>query len=180
MAILAFGRWFVQGGVGFDGYDVVKDLMWDGAVNHKRNKSFSIYDVNGEYCGNIEIQNYWSNTPEIGIDLVENKRNHGITVKAVKMLTKQFCKKHHVDYFLIRIMENNSHSIHVFEKMGALLIEQDESMVDYLIDEIKQETDENYADKVQEFIRKAFIEDEGVKVLRYRLLPNMMCKNLST
>ena len=53
-------------------------------------------------------------------------------------------------------------------------------MVDYLIDEIKQETDENYADKVQEFIRKAFIEDEGVKVLRYRLLPNMMCKNLST
>ena len=25
MAILAFGRWFVQGGVGFDGYVLMKD-----------------------------------------------------------------------------------------------------------------------------------------------------------
>lgn len=59
-----------------------------------------------------------------------------------------------------------------------MFIEQDESMVDYLIDEIKQETDEKNADKVQEFIRKAFIEDEGVKVLRYRLLPDMLCKEM--
>lgn len=150
--------------------DAVKDLMWDSAVNHQKNKSFPIYDFNGEYCGNIEIQNYQSNTPEMGIDLLENKRNQGIAVKTVKMLTKQFCKEHNVDYFLIRIMENNPHSIHVFEKMGAMPIGTEENIVDSIIDEINYETDENYADKIQEIIKNAFKDDDGVKVLRYKLL----------
>jgi hypothetical protein len=52
---------------------VTKDTMWEQALDDV-DKSFSIYTVNGGYCGNIELQNSSSTTPEIGIDLMQSAR----------------------------------------------------------------------------------------------------------
>ncbi len=75
----------------------------------------------------VELQQSDSNTPEIGIDLLESKRNKGIALKAVRLFANRICKEKAVDYFLIRISSNNLHSQHVFEKMGAVKIGEEES-----------------------------------------------------
>ena len=63
-----------------------------------------------------------SNTPEIGIDLLEAKRNQGIAPKAVRLFARRVYETKKVDYFLIRISSNNQHRKYVFEKMGAVKI----------------------------------------------------------
>ncbi len=44
---------------------------------------FSLFTTNGDYCGNIELQQSDSNTLEIGIELLESKRKQEIAPKAV-------------------------------------------------------------------------------------------------
>lgn len=92
-----------------------KDMMWK-QVLEGEDKVFSVFEINGDYCGSLELQNPDSDTPEIGIDLFENKRNKGIAPKVVKLLAKRCYKDRKVDYFLIRISSQNQHSKHVFEK----------------------------------------------------------------
>ena len=49
-------------------------MMWE-QVLEGEDKVFSVFEINGGYCGSLELQNPDSDTPEIGIDLFENKRN---------------------------------------------------------------------------------------------------------
>ena len=102
------------------------DIMWDATLNELSkgsDKCYSIYeDNNGQFCGCIELQNHNSSTPELGLNLVESKRNQGIAAKVVKLLVQKSCFERNIDFFLIRIKSNNLHSKHVFEKMGAVLI----------------------------------------------------------
>lgn len=100
----------------------INNTIWEETVNDENSRYFSIYEENGEYCGCIELQNYQSNTPEIGISLIESKRNQGIAAKVVKLLVQKVCQECNIDYFLLKIMSDNSHSKHVFEKMGAVPI----------------------------------------------------------
>ena len=81
-----------------------KDMMWE-QVLEGEDKVFSVFEINGDYCGSLELQNPDSDTPEIGIDLFENKRNKGIAPKVVKLLAKRCYKDRKVDYFLIRRTE---------------------------------------------------------------------------
>ncbi|MCM1326014.1 MAG: GNAT family N-acetyltransferase [Bacteroidales bacterium] len=104
-----------------------KDMMWEQTLNHAEN-IFSLFTAGGEYCGSIELQHPDSDTPEIGIDLLENKRNKGIASKAVRLFAKRVCEEKEVNYFLIRISSVNLHSQHVFEKMGAVKIGEEESV----------------------------------------------------
>lgn len=69
-----------------------------------------------------------NNTPEIGIDLLENKRNQGIGPKEVRLFARRVCEIRTIDYFLIRISSNNMHSKYVFEKMGLLNLERKNSI----------------------------------------------------
>ena len=115
-----------------------KDIMWNAAIRRNKDILFSIYEENGEYCGCIELQNFRSTTPEIGIDLMESKRNHGIAAKAVRLLVQKVCAEQSVDYFLIKIMSNNPHSRHVFEKMGAEFIGEEDRPFIALMKEINQ------------------------------------------
>ena len=96
-----------------------KDMMWEQVLEGK-DKVFSIFNCDGEYCGSTEIQRPESDIPEIGIDLLENKRNKGIAPKVVVMLAKRAYQDKPVEYYLIRISSRNPHSKHVFEKLGAV------------------------------------------------------------
>lgn len=101
-------------------------MMWEQVLKGK-DKVFSIFNRDGEYCGSIEIQRPEADTPEIGIDLLENKRNKGIAPKVVVMLAKRTYQDKPVEYYLIRISSGNSHSKQVFEKLGAIPIGTTES-----------------------------------------------------
>ena len=80
-----------------------KDMMQEQILSNA-NSVFSLFTADGDYCGSIELQQSDSNTPEIGIDLLESKRNQGIAPKAVRLFAKKICEIRKVDYFVICIL----------------------------------------------------------------------------
>lgn len=104
----------------------VADLMWEQTVNGET-RTYAIYNKEGQFCGTIELQNPTSDTPEIGIDLIEKFQNKGIAPSIIPLFAKAVCERQTVQYFLIRITASNFHSRHVFEKLGAEFIREEES-----------------------------------------------------
>ena len=59
-----------------------------------------------------------------------------IAQKTVRLFTRRAYVIRKIDYFLIRISSNNLHSQHVFEKMGAIKIGEEETAFSKLADTI--------------------------------------------
>lgn len=153
-----------------------KDMMWEQVLEGK-DKVFSIFNCDGEYCGSTEIQRPEADIPEIGIDLLENKRNRGIAPKVVVMLAKRTYQDKPVEYYLIRISSRNPHSKHVFEKLGAVPIGTTESTFNTFMKSFKKIMgDTDAGDDVQDKLRKYFDEckdSEEEVVYEYKLLPRI-------
>lgn len=136
------------------------------------NKTYSIYDSNNDHCGAIELKNPMSDTPEIGVELLENKRNQGIAKKAVKMLVQKVCQERDVEYFLIKISSQNHHSKHVFEKMGAIFIGEEDNIYKRLISQFGDKRENLSADEQK--ILEDCLNDDNIKVInRYKLMPDV-------
>ena len=148
---------------------VSRDMMWEQILKNA-DSVFSLFTENGDYCGSIELQQPDSNIPEIGIDLLENKRNQGIAPKAVRLFAGRVCEIRKIDYFLIRISSNNSHSKYVFEKMGALKIGEEETAFSRFVEEFSEIAEKEGQDL--ERYRDLFGESIDEVVYRYRLNPN--------
>lgn len=144
---------------------VTKNMMWEVTLNGVT-KIYSIYNSENQYCGSIELQNPTSETPEIGIDLLENFRNKGIAPLVIPMFAKAVCKQQNVRNFIIKITASNSHSIHIFEKLGAEFIGEEESFYKKLVKmytEMCKSSEEAY-----ELAKSHETDDEPVYV--YKLL----------
>lgn len=148
----------------------IKDFAWNTLLSYENDRAYSIYESGGEYCGCIELNNYKDDIPEIALNLVEGKRNQGVAAKAVKMLVKKLCEERRVDYFLVRIMSDNSHSKHVFEKMGAVLIGEEDRPEVKLLKELNKLKLE-YGEKIAGDTGKHDVDciDENVFVYKYKL-----------
>ena len=59
--------------------------MWEKTL-FKNEKNYSIVDSTSTYCGNLVVKQISSQTPEIGIDLLEDQRNKGIAGRSIRML----------------------------------------------------------------------------------------------
>lgn len=153
-----------------------KDMMWEQVLGG-RDKVFSIYDINDEYCGSMELQRPETDVPEIGIDLIESKRNKGIAARVIKLLAKRAYQDKPVEYYLIRISSRNPHSKHVFEKMGVIPIRTTESTFKIFMKSFKEAMgDIDVSDEVQDRLRKRFAESENLEeevVYEYKLVPEM-------
>lgn len=153
-----------------------KDLMWE-QVLEGEDKVFSIYNSDGEYCGSAEIQHPKSDIPEIGIDLIESKRNKGIAPKVVALLVKRTYQDKPVEYYLTRISSGNPHSKHVFEKMGAIPIGTSENSYKTFMKEFqKVMEDVDVSNEVQDKLKKYFGECEDSKeevIYKYKLIPEL-------
>ena len=151
-----------------------KKKVWDKALKGDVDHYFSIFDEHGDYCGCIELQNCRSKTPEIGLTLSESKRNQGIAAKVVKLLVQKACSEQEIEYFEVKIKAENSHSRHVFEKMGAVKIGEEE----YALTKLRGLLN----DKELELVRKAldFAKTESAyteltkTVYRYKLTPEVV------
>lgn len=148
---------------------VSRDMMWEQILKNA-DSVFSLFTENGDYCGSIELQQPDSNIPEIGIDLLENKRNQGIAPNAVRLFAGRVCEIRKIDYFLIRISSNNSHSKYVFEKMGAIKIGEEETAFSRFVEEFSEIAEKEGQDL--ERYRDLFGESIDEVVYRYRLNPN--------
>ena len=153
-----------------------KDVMWEAVLNGK-DRVFSIFASNGEYCGSVEIQRPETNTPEIGIDLLEDKRNKGIATRVIKLVAKRAYQDKQVDYFLIRISSRNLHSKHVFEKMGVIPIGTTESNFNTFIRNfIKVMGDAGIDNDMEDRLKRLFDESEDLEeevIYEYKLIPNI-------
>lgn len=151
------------------------DMMWEQVVEVNEDIVYSIYDNDGEYCGSIELQNYDSATPEIGIDLLENKRNKGIASEVVRLFAKRVYEERRVEYFLIRISSKNPHSRHVFEKMGVVFIGTTESPFDVIMRNCKNVLEEmNGNASSQDELEKDICKGSEKEIIyEYKLIPEL-------
>lgn len=113
-----------------------------------------------------------SETPEIGLNLVESKRNQGIAAKVVKLLVQMVCKERNIDYFLIKIKSDNSHSKHVFEKIGAIPIGEEDYNYTIFMKALNNFMDEDSLKKIYDSAKTYMDDDDENKfVYRYKLPP---------
>ena len=157
---------------------ICKDIMWEQVLTGK-DKVYSIFSKEGEYCGSIELQNPETNTPEIGIDLLENKRNQGIGPRTVKIFAKACYEERKVDYFLIRISSRNLHSKYVFEKLGAIPLKISAGVFTTFIRDFKERmSDTLITEEIEGNLMSFFGEDsesaEEEKVYEYKLTPELI------
>lgn len=155
---------------------VCKDMMWESVLIGK-DKTFSIFDGNNEYCGSIELQHSDEEHPEIGIDLLEKKRNKGIATKVIRLAAKRAYQDREVEYFLIRISSRNLHSKHVFEKMGVIPIQTSESTFKVFMRDFKKTMGSTEVDTdLEERLKSIFDNSDELEeevVYEYKLVPEL-------
>ena len=72
-----------------------------------------------DFCGRVCIQNIDDPIPELGIDVLKKYQNKGYGPEAITAFANWYGKKFGIDRLKVRIWKSNSHSAHVFEKLGA-------------------------------------------------------------
>ncbi len=132
--------------------------------------NYSVFDINGEYCGNACFHNPDAETPEIGIELLEHKRNMGIGPRSVKLLAQTYYADKPVEYFVLRARRKNTHSRHMMEKLGCIY----EGLQGCTTDEFFARIEKNLGKPLSDEFKDNFIRshDEGEDILIYKYYPD--------
>lgn len=153
-----------------------RELFWK-IIHTLDEKDFSIYNREGKYCGNIELKQCGTATPEIGIELLENQRNKGIAGRAIKMLARKYYEESEgIENFVLRVSSDNSHSRHMIEKLGAEFVCEEETSIQRTLRLLKEQLGEEAILKTEEEYKAEYglSEEEKEKVVyRYRLMPEV-------
>lgn len=143
-----------------------KEIMWDFVLSDKG--LFIILDKEMNFCGSVEL-NGEPRTPEIGISILEKYRNKGIAKNAIDLLMRLTYDPENIDYYLVRIKIDNTHSIHVFEKMGAVYLGEEKSTLDCFKKYLKKN---NWEEKHMEELSDLYSNfEDNSRVIQYKLDP---------
>lgn len=151
-----------------------KDMMWEQVLTG-RDRVFILFDKEDTFCGVLELQRADSEIPELGIDLYEHKRNMGIGPRAIRMLARTAYEEKQVPYYLVRISSKNPHSRHVFEKMGAMLMDSTKGSYESFMESLKAYIGDADLELMEEGLKKHFKEEDGAEkeiVYEYKLTPD--------
>lgn len=149
------------------------NIMWKIAI--EGGWEFSIFNKNGDYCGNIMLKYPKSEHPEIGIDIVGKYRNHGIAPKVIKMFARKTYEERRVEYYILRVSSKNLHSKHVIEKLGAVPDDSEDLFMKRVISAFKVVLGEESYQKEREEAEKLLADDE--EIYQYRYLPESFLEN---
>ena len=151
----------------------LKDELWNRFI-HGNDRKYSIYNGKEEYCGYIELIDPSNSTPEIGIEIVKDHRNKGIAKRVVFLLINETEKIEKKPYYRVRIVEDNMHSRHVFEKMGAEFNNSNSTKYQNVIKVCKAREVETTDEKLKKRIRDMICECEknDKLIYEYRLYPD--------
>ena len=72
------------------------------------------------YCGNISLKKAEDDLYELGISLYDTMQNQGIGTQALRQFCSYCYHEKGLRCLLVRIHPENTRSIHVFEKLGAV------------------------------------------------------------
>lgn len=118
-----------------------------------------------EFCGRICMQNINDSVPEIGIDILNKHKNNGYAPESIAAFANWYGEKHSIKLAKVRIWKNNTHSIHVFEKLGAKF----EGQHPYFSDEILEMLREKLPDLKKKLPDSDFSKFEANAPLTYYL-----------
>lgn len=122
------------------------EIMWKVAVGLNE-INYSIYNEDGEYCGDILIRYPKMSSPEIGIDLLFEKRNQGIAASCIKLLARTVHKERaDIEYFVLRVSSQNPHSKHMIEKLGAIFVGEEDSFYQQFVKLLIEEKANEFTD----------------------------------
>ncbi|MBQ8569000.1 MAG: GNAT family N-acetyltransferase [Oscillospiraceae bacterium] len=149
-----------------------QDFMWE-LLKKIENLNYSVFDENDEYCGNLVIQDHLSATPEIGIDLLINKRCKGIAARAIRLYAKKAYNKNTIDHYLIKALEANTHSRRMIEKTGAVFSHIEERISKKMLRSCLGIYDDFKSDYIKEKLKQRISEMESIPddVYVYKLMP---------
>ena len=88
----------------------------------------------GETCGFCQLKNVDTSTPEVGIDMRDDYMGRGYAQEAVRLLLDYASKYFEVDYFIWKANKANAVSRHIAEKLGGVLISEEPTMEQWIID----------------------------------------------
>lgn len=71
------------------------------------------------FVGRICMQHIDEDVPELGIDILSRHQNKGFAPESVVAFCNWYSDKYKIDKTKIRVENENAHSIHVVEKLGA-------------------------------------------------------------
>ena len=75
--------------------------------------------------------------------MLESQRNKGIAGRAIQLLAKEYYQESQgIEYFVLRVSSDNSHSRHMIEKLGAEFVCEEETLVQRTIRLLKEELGE--------------------------------------
>ena len=88
----------------------------------------------GEICGFCQLKNVDTFTAEVGVDMRDDYMGRGYAQEAVRLLFDYASRHFEVDCFIWKVNKENTVSRHIAEKLGGVLISEEPTMEQWLID----------------------------------------------
>ena len=98
---------------------IYRKVCWDETNSPNTYNGMVFLKDSGVFVGKICMQHTDSNLPELGIDVMRACQNHGYGPEAIVAFCNWYSATFGLAEVKVRISEENAHSIHVFEKLGA-------------------------------------------------------------
>lgn len=113
--------------------ETVADIFWNNNIKNEDNIYYSVYSRKEEFIGCLGIQNYKTDYPEVAITLCENSQGKGYGAKLLKEGLNWIFTKYHYPKVYVAIDKDNVRSKYLFEKIGAIL-DDDDKFLNYHIE----------------------------------------------
>lgn len=81
------------------------------------------------FCGRVNMQKTDEEIPELGIDLLGEYQNQGYGPEAIAAFANWYGESRHISKIKVLITAVNTHSAHVFQKLGAEYIQENPSFL---------------------------------------------------
>ncbi len=135
--------------------DIYRKSSWEEVnISNIFNAMMFLRDT-GEFVGKICMQFIDKPLPELGIDILKKHRNHGYGPEVITAFSEWYAKKFGLTEYKVRISKENSHSIHVFEQLGAEFIGTSSFVSEAALDVIKNMLpDANLSELSQDSVRE--------------------------
>ena len=103
-------------------YKLMEDSTWYEICRPDTINGMIFEKGTNEFCGRVCMQRSEDEHPELGIELLRSKQNQRIGPEVIAAFCNWFHKESGISSIRVRIAEANTHSRHVFEKLGAVYI----------------------------------------------------------
>jgi len=143
-----------------------KQKSWDDVLSDTTKLQLKIIDkLTQEYVGEVTLMKLDTETPELGMQLLRKYHGRGIGTRVMNLFVDKLKSVLQIEYFSVRIFSDNHVSQKMFEKMGAVKIDEEGKEYAELMRKIMQDFGK---EKFEEVIKEDF-EKTQKYIICYKL-----------